>query len=143
MRIGQRLATGFGAMFVLMLLLAGVALFGFRELHQINETLSLQAKATGAAASSAELYNTLNAAILIIGVLAAIVAGFFSWRVARMITRPINRAVSVSEGIAAGDLAQKIDVNHHGGELGQLLTSLQNTVLRLRALIEDVRDKAE
>ena len=143
MRVGQRLATGFGIVLALMMVLTGVALYGFGELHHINEQLSQQAKAAGMAAASAQLYESLRAAVLIAGVLAAVVSVFFSWRVGRMITRPINRAVSVSEGIAQGDLTQQIDVNHHGGELGQLLLSLQNTVLRLRALIEGVRDKAQ
>ncbi len=143
MRVAQRLATGFGVVLVLMLVLTVVALYGLGELHHINEQLSQQAKAAGMAAASTQLYETLRAAILITGILAALVAVFFSWRVGRMITRPINRAVSVSEGIARGDLTQQIDVNHHGGELGQLLLSLQNTVLRLRGLVEGVRDKAQ
>lgn len=143
MRVGQRLAMGFGVILLLVILLMGVALYGFSELHQINEQLSRQAKAAGFAADSGQLYHTLRATVLIITVLGAVVAGAFLWRIARMTTRPINRAVSVSEGIAAGNLTQKIDVNHHGGELGQLLISLQNTVLRLRTLIENVRNKAE
>ena len=78
---------------------------------------------------------------LIIGTLAAVVAIFFSKRVAQMITRPITRAATVSDGIAQGNLAQKIDVNHHGGELGLLLNSIQNTIYRLRELIQAVRDR--
>jgi len=132
MRIGRRLATGFGVVLALMAILSGVSLFGFALLHQ-----------QAGPAANEELYNTLRAMILLLSVAAVSVAVFFSWRVARMITRPINRAASVSEGIAAGDLTQLIEVNHHGGELGQLLTAQQNTVLHLRELIQAVRDKAE
>jgi len=141
MRVGRRLATGFGIVLILMAALIGVALYGFSELHQINEALSL--KAGSSAAASANIYNVLRITVVVLGVLAAVVAVFFSWRVGLMITRPISRAASVSDGIAKGDLAQKIDVNNHGGELGLLLNSLQNTIYRLRELIQAVRDRAE
>jgi methyl-accepting chemotaxis protein len=143
MPVGRRLATGFGIVLALMAVLAGVALYGFSELHLINERLSLQVKNAGAAGASADLYHALRITILIIGVLAVVVAVFFSRRVALMITRPISRAAAVSDGVAQGNLAQKIDVNHHGGELGLLLNSLQNTILRLRELIQAVRNRAE
>jgi methyl-accepting chemotaxis protein len=168
MRVARRLATGFGTVLVLMAALAGVALYGFSELHQINERLGRQVRAevkpanepaatpeSGRAAASTpsakaadataseSLYNTLRITIIVLGLLAIVVAVFFSRRVALMITRPISRAASVSDGIARGDLAQKIDVNHHGGELGLLLNSLQNTIYRLRELIQAVRDRAE
>ena len=141
MSVGKRLATGFGVVLVLMAVLTGVALYGFSELHQINGRLAQQNK--GPATTSAEMYAVLRAAVLIIGVLAAVVAVFFSRHVAQMITRPIARAATVSDGIAQGNLAQKVDVNHHGGELGLLLHSMQNTIYRLRELVEAVRDRAE
>jgi methyl-accepting chemotaxis protein len=141
MSVGKRLATGFGLVLALMAALIGVALYGFSELHQINQRLAQQSK--GLAVTSADIYGTLRAAVLIIGTLAAVVAIFFSKRVAQMITRPITRAATVSDGIAQGNLAQKIDVNHHGGELGLLLNSIQNTIYRLRELIQAVRDRAE
>jgi methyl-accepting chemotaxis protein len=143
MTVGRRLATGFGIVLILMAVLAGVALYGFSELHLINERLSAQVKATGVVAASAQLYDTLRATILVIGALAVVVAVFFSRRVAQMIVRPISRAAMVSDGIARGNLTQKIDVNHHGGELGLLLNSLQNTILKLRELVQAVRDRAE
>jgi methyl-accepting chemotaxis protein len=147
MPVGRRLATGFGIVLVLMAVLAGIALYGFSELHQINERLihqvNQQVKGAGAAVVSAELYDTLRILILVIGLLAVAVAVFFSRRVSLMITRPISRAAAVSDGVAQGNLAQKIDVNHHGGELGLLLNSLQNTIYRLRELIQAVRDRAE
>lgn len=147
MRVGQRLATGFGIVLVLMVALTCVSLYGFSQLHDINQRLS-KTESTGTkraddAAASVRLYDSLRITIAVLGLFAALVAVFFSWRVARMITRPINRAVSVSEGIAEGNLTQKIDVNHHGGELGQLLQSLQNTVLQLRNLIQAVRERAD
>src|SRR5262249_15574187 len=141
MPVGKRLATGFGIVLALMSALIGIALYGFGELHRINEVLSQKAGAS--AAASASLYSTLRITVVLLGLFAAIVAVFFSWRVGLMITRPISRAAAVSDGIAHGNLAQKIDVNHHGGELGVLLNSLQNTILRLRELIQAVRDKAE
>lgn len=131
MKIGRRLAVGFGIVLTLMAILTGAALYGFTLLH----------RQAGAAANS-DLYNTLCVTILLLGIAALAVGVFFSWRVGRMIARPINRAATVSEGIAAGDLTQLIEVNHHGGELGQLLAAQQNSVLRLRELIEAVRDKA-
>jgi methyl-accepting chemotaxis protein len=139
MTVGGKLATGYGLVLLLMALLTGVALYGFAELHQINA--GQQGK--GALNASADLHNTLRGIVLIIGVLAIIVAVFFSRRVALMITRPISRAATVSDGIAQGNLAQKLDVNHHGGELGTLLNALQNSIYRLRELIQAVRDRAE
>ncbi|WNW13947.1 methyl-accepting chemotaxis protein [Pseudomonas sp. DTU_2021_1001937_2_SI_NGA_ILE_001] len=62
--------------------------------------------------------------------------------VTRSITRPLNTAVEASNRMAAGDLSKDLEVNSKD-ETGQLLSSMQNTTVRLRSILGDVRSAAD
>jgi methyl-accepting chemotaxis protein len=78
--------------------------------------------------------TTLVAVVLLIfGVL------FF---VRRIIVRPINKAVSVANKLAAGDLNQHIE--HEGNdEIGQLLLAMRTMISKIRAIVRDINGLTE
>jgi len=57
---------------------------------------------------------------------------------ARAIARPLARAVRVAEGVAGGDLTQRIDAQG-SGETGQLLAALGSMNASLERIVRDVR----
>ena len=76
-------------------------------------------------------------------VIIAAVLGFgIGILVTRSITRPLNRAVSVADSLAAGDLGVQLEVNSKD-ETGRLLSSMNNMAERLRNVISDVRSAAD
>ena len=80
---------------------------------------------------------------LLLAALVALVAGTAAalW-LTRSITRPIASALNVAEGVAAGNLAQRIDVDSTD-ELGRLLGSLRTMQARLSEVVSGVRGSAE
>ncbi len=92
--------------------------------------------------NSQELYfwvrNTSLTAILG-GVLFAILIGV--WLI-RAISRPLNKAVKVARDVAAGNLAQKIDVTS-SDETGQLLQALKHMTQSLTDTVGQVRRGTE
>ena len=79
------------------------------------------------------LGGTLLLAIAIFG---------FAWAVARRIKQALDKAISVSEQIAAGDLTVRIDVDSED-ETGQLLTSLKEMNEGLARIVGEVRNGAD
>jgi methyl-accepting chemotaxis protein len=76
-------------------------------------------------------------------VIIAAVLGFgIGMLVTRSITRPLNRAVSVADALAAGDLSVQVEVNSKD-ETGQLLNAMKNMAERLRSVMGDVRSAAD
>ncbi|MCQ4295759.1 methyl-accepting chemotaxis protein [Pseudomonas stutzeri] len=80
---------------------------------------------------------------MIVLVIIAAVFGFgIGILVTRSITRPLNRAVSVADALAAGDLGIQVEVNSKD-ETGQLLNAMKNMTERLRSVMGDVRSAAD
>ena len=77
----------------------------------------------------------MAAALLAVGMLLA------SWLV-RSITRPLQRAVELTDRIAGGDLTASAD-DERKDELGHLLRSLSAMAARLRGVVGDVRSGVE
>ncbi|HAQ86803.1 MAG TPA: methyl-accepting chemotaxis protein [Pseudomonas sp.] len=76
-------------------------------------------------------------------VIIAAVLGFgIGILVTRSITRPLNRAVSVADSLAAGDLGIEVEVDSKD-ETGQLLSAMKNMTERLRSVMGDVRSAAD
>ena len=66
----------------------------------------------------------------------------FAWLVARRIKQALDKAISVSEQIAAGDLTVKIEVDSQD-ETGHLLTSLKEMNEGLARIVGEVRNGAD
>ncbi|SFG59451.1 methyl-accepting chemotaxis sensory transducer with TarH sensor [Duganella sp. CF458] len=73
--------------------------------------------------------------LLLGGLALAVVAG---WWLVRSITQPLNRAVRIAEGVAAGDLTQQIEVQSQD-ETGKLLAALREMNNSLVGIVGDVR----
>ena len=73
--------------------------------------------------------------------MAAVAAASLGWMVmlARSIREPLARAVRVSEGIAAGDLTQRLDDTPRKDEIGQLMQAMAGMSAKLRQLVGEVR----
>ena len=74
--------------------------------------------------------------------LLALVIFIFAWVVARKIKQALDKAIEVSEQIAAGDLTVKIDVDSED-ETGHLLASLKEMNEGLAKIVGEVRTGAD
>jgi len=89
-----------------------------------------------AAASEARIMAISGVAL---GVLLAIVLGLV---ISRMITRPILIGVGAAEGLAGGDLNQRIDIEQKD-EIGALAAALRHMIGKLREVVGQVQAGAE
>ncbi|MES2877193.1 MAG: methyl-accepting chemotaxis protein [Pseudomonadota bacterium] len=67
---------------------------------------------------------------------------FLTSALVHSITRPLERAVTLTQAIAAGDLTQNVH-DTRKDEFGELLGSLSDMVVRLRGLVGEVRTGVE
>lgn len=70
------------------------------------------------------------------------VAGLFARAIARSVSIPLERAISVAEHIASGDLRFPADAHGHN-ETGRLLEALENMRVSLIGIVGEVRDSIE
>jgi methyl-accepting chemotaxis protein len=61
---------------------------------------------------------------------------------ARRITRPVNQVVRIAERVGQGDLSKLVPVTSHD-ELGQLALTFNDTVVRLRSLVQTETERDE
>ena len=94
-----------------------------------NEEATAQADATYALARNLTIG---------ISVLALVVGLTIAWLITRSITAPINRAVTIAETVAAGDLTSDIEV-HGRDETSMLLRSLKTMNDSLQQIVGQVR----
>ncbi len=82
--------------------------------------------------------------LLVIGILAAglTMAAAIGWWLVRGITVPLNRAVSIAQGVAAGDLTQQIEVRSQD-ETGKLLAALREMNNSLVGIVSNVRQSTD
>ncbi|WP_286747974.1 methyl-accepting chemotaxis protein, partial [Aquabacterium sp. UBA2148] len=98
------------------------------------------AKAAGHGAEGT--YVFARNALLVSALLGLLVGTVAAVWLTRSITRPIESALAVAEGVAEGNLAQHIEVNS-SDELGRLLGSLRTMQGRLSDVVSGVRGSAE
>ena len=109
----------------------------------LNE--AAQKVAADSVAISARVAHEGRQAMLIslglMGALCLLGAGVGVW-FSRCISRPVQRALSLARGIAAGDLTQKVEV-HGKDEFGQLLLALNDMQTSLTSVVGKVRLNSE
>jgi methyl-accepting chemotaxis protein-1 (serine sensor receptor) len=109
----------------------------------LNE--AAQKIAADSAALSARVAQEGTQAMLIslglMGVLCLLGAGLGVW-FSRCISRPVQRALSIARGIAAGDLTQEVHV-HGNDEFAQLLAALNDMQTSLTHVVGNVRRNSE
>ena len=96
-----------------------------------------------AAASYAQDIQSTTTMIMIALVLVAVIAAVLTgMAIARQINRPLKKAVSLAEAVAAGDLTASVE-HVSRDELGLLVTSLNKMRENLAGMIGVVRDSAD
>jgi len=119
MKIGSRLALGFGVLLALMAALIAVALFHLGSVGQ-----AVQASAQGAAATAvAAEVRSASLQLIGLGVVALVIAAMLAYSLSRSITEPLDEAIHIAETVAAGDLSQEF-ATERGGDFGRLLGAL-------------------
>jgi methyl-accepting chemotaxis protein len=96
---------------------------------------------TAAAASSAEMKQTIDTArslMIALGLIAALIGVASSYVITRSITRPMSDAIQVAQTIAAGELTSRIEVTNTS-ETGQLLQALKDMNDSLVRIVGEVR----
>ncbi|MBI5911060.1 MAG: methyl-accepting chemotaxis protein, partial [Betaproteobacteria bacterium] len=106
------------------------AIARLRELTE-ESTKRADAELMAVGAQAERLALAALALVVLISVLSAVL-------ITRSITRPLAKAVAVSNALAGGDLAVQIEVNSRD-ETGQLLAAMQNMVARLKQVIDGQR----
>ena len=95
-------------------------------LNALGELVKFQIAAVGQANSDAEAaYTNARNMMLLLTLIAAALAALVVWWVTRSITSPLNRAVSMAQAVAGGDLTTRMECS-----------STDETGLLLRALID-------
>jgi len=82
-----------------------------------------------------QLRNSIIFAVIGGIVVFVLVTSFFS----RRLSRDMNKGVSFAEKVAKGDLTATVDVDQQD-EVGQLAKALNNMVMKLRGIVQNVRE---
>ncbi|MEO6714133.1 MAG: methyl-accepting chemotaxis protein [Mycobacteriales bacterium] len=95
--------------------------------------IDVQGEATSARTYGRQARNRVGA-LLGFGAIFALVGG---WVAARLITKPLRRAVDVLTAVAAGDFTQTLEVDSRD-EVGRLATALDATIRLLRTTFNTI-----
>ncbi|MBP0599997.1 MCP four helix bundle domain-containing protein [Herbaspirillum sp. LeCh32-8] len=122
----------------------GAMLQSFNEVHgTMNQLMDLQRRVGRELYEDAQSrYQTLVSvmtAAIVIGLAVAIFMGFI---LVRAISRPLEQAVKVAQGVAAGDLTQDIEVRSKD-ETGQLMAALKEMNGNLLRIVGEVRTSTD
>jgi methyl-accepting chemotaxis protein len=115
MKIGSRLALGFGVLLALMAALIVIALYHVGVLGASSQSFSAVQAAAEVRAARFQLIG--------LGLAALVIAMVFAVALSRSITTPLNEAIYIAETVAAGDLSQEFSTER-GGDFGRLLGAL-------------------
>lgn len=107
-----------------------------RELDGLSDTQ--QELMNQAVAEAKQNYENTRLIMIISGLAAAALAGVIAFYISRGITAPLNRAVSVAEQVAAGDLTAEIKQSQKD-ETGRLLQALAVMNQKLKEIVKEVR----
>ncbi|BEH10714.1 MULTISPECIES: methyl-accepting chemotaxis protein [Geobacter] len=108
-----------------------------QKLADLKIDLARKKSDDNTAAAKAAVMTT--SVILAIGVALAIGLGIF---LSRIISRPLQQAVSVSNELAEGNLTVTIEATSKD-ETGQLLSAMHNMVEKLKGVVADVKSAAD
>ena len=116
----------------------------FKPVRQdIDKLITLQLTVSKHEYEQSQAKYLLIRNISIAGIVLGLVTAFFvgGWLI-RSIARPLEKAVRLAGGIAAGDLTQRIDVQSHD-ETGRLMGALKNMNESLEKIVAEVRSGTE
>ncbi len=90
-------------------------------------------------------FYAVQRVIILIGVIAIIIAIYFSGLISNNVTRPLNDLISSMQRVAKGDLAVQTDVSltkNSSAEVKELNDMFNHMTLELRTLIQRVREES-
>jgi methyl-accepting chemotaxis protein len=90
------------------------------------------------AKAGADRYVAARTLIFALFIGALVIGVGIAWTITRSITRPVNAALGIANGLAAGDLTVKIETRSKD-EMGRLLCALSDMVGQLARVIGEVR----
>ena len=93
-------------------------------------------------ASAASAYRADRALLLALCAMAVLGGAALAWLLSMAVTRPLARAVTLAEAVAAGDLRTRIDVTSTD-ETGKLLAALKAMNGSLVTMVDGVRQSAD
>jgi methyl-accepting chemotaxis protein len=114
-----------------------------RAVNELAAFATLQKQSALAAAAQANASRrAVETAIGIAGAAVLALAALMSWWLTISITRPLQRAVEVTERVAKGDLSATIEVDGHD-EASRLLAALRDMRDSLARMVSEVRTGSE
>jgi methyl-accepting chemotaxis protein len=108
-------------------------------LGEINGSITRDVNATSEGMH--RLMGRTQLMLIVVSIIAIIVSMLFAVIVTGFITRPIAKAVRLTDAIASGDLTATIDVRS-GDEIGKLQGAMRVMVDRLSSLIGEITENA-
>lgn len=87
--------------------------------------------------------NNVVRTFAITAILVAIVGAFATWWAVRRELKPVDQMIDTATAIAAGDLAQRIDVENSSTELGRLGSALNDMLIQIEDAITQEQDAKE
>ena len=109
----------------------------------LEENIEFNAKGGNAAAASASA--TYSSAIVTLSVLVAVILALGSlaaWFIARLISRPVQKSMTVLEAVAKGDYSQKMDVTSQD-EMGRLAAAMNATIDAIKTAMNATEEAAQ
>ena len=111
-----------------------------KDVHELQKSIEGFAQASALTAEQDEKAAVKGMSVItLISFIIGLAGGVF---ITRSITRPIIRAVDVSNRLAQGDLTATIEVTSQD-ETGQLLSAMKTMVERLKNVVADVKTAAD
>ena len=111
--------------------------------QSINALLMLQQKnAKAEFEQSVSLYATVRNTSIVAVLAGVLLAAFMGLWLVRAISGPLNEAVRIARGVAAGDLTQAIHV-HSQDETGRLMQAMKDMNASLVGIVHQVRQGTE
>ena len=86
--------------------------------------------------------SAIRTQIIVVVIVVALLVLFFAFMVSRLITRPLNQAVSISQELSDGNLMVEIEVKS-ADEAGQFLTGMRNMVDKLKNIVAEVQGASD
>ncbi len=120
---------------------AGTGLFAEQELAAI-ESLGFFVVVRQEVDEALAAVNQITIQAIIIGMIAAVIASILAVLFARSITTPLYKLTFAARRIGRGDLSQLLDIKSND-ELGLLASSLNQTTVRLRGMVQTEEDRDE
>ena len=145
LRIGQRMAIGFGIVISLLVLLAGLSYTRLArldaEMAALVQVRHADALAAALAQTSAATHETQLLILVLAGMAAAISLGV-AWLTTHSILRPLRHVVKIARRVANGDLTSDIRIETQD-ETGQMMEALRHMNDSLQRIVLDVRGSTE